>query len=472
MSFLHGVETIAIDDGPKPIVVVRAGVIGILGTSAYADRNEPILITSKQDAATKLGPAMKEFTLRKHVDKIFQQGNATIIAVNVYNDDDHTATVTNETCTIVGGKFKLALQLAPFYAPVVKSFDLATTYTVDTDYTFDVHGNFTILNSDLLETDETQVKVTYTRHSLSLVPEADAIGGVTDGERTGLSCFELAQTMFGFSPKILLAPVFCETQSFVDELIPLCNKIRARALVDGVMDNITEALASRGPAGTFNFRTGSKRIGLCWPQRDVVFPHGTEIIGLSTFVAGVWSATISDQSKGYWTSPSNKEMLGSGVETVVITGAINDATTEVQLLNAAGIISHLNFGSLAPLTWGNRSAAYPSNTSPDNFLSVDLTADVIDESIEFAMQPFIDRPMTAPIRDSIKETVNAFLNTLVGRGAVLPGAECIYDPAENPTIDLAAGKLTFTNQYLPPLPMERITFKRYLYLESLESLNA
>ena len=36
----------------------------------------------------------------------------------------------------------------------------------------------TILNTDLLETDETQVKVTYTRHSASLVNEADAPQGI------------------------------------------------------------------------------------------------------------------------------------------------------------------------------------------------------------------------------------------------------------------------------------------------------
>lgn len=468
-NYLHGVETIEVNSGARPVNVVKAGVIGIIGTSAYIGRNQPYLITSPRQAAELLGPALREFTLRKHVDKIFEQGSATIVVVNVYDNDEHTSTITDEVKTITDGKFTLSTQIAPYYPPTVKSFDGNTTYTLDEDYTFDALGNFTVLNTDLLETDGTQVKVTYTRHALSLVNEAEVIGDYEpDGDRTGLKCFELVETMFGFKPKMLLAPVFCETQSMVDALISLANQLRARALVDGVMDNVQEAITARGPLGAFNFKTGSRRAVLCWPKREVSYEWGEESIGLATILAGVWSNTIN--TDGYWFSPSNREFLGGGSPEVEITGSINDATGEANLLNEKGIVCHLNMFGSGPRIWGNRSAAFPTSTAPDNFLQTLLTADVIDESIELAMAQFIDRPITDATIDSIKGTVQQFLNTLIGRGAVLPGSQVIYDPAENPTTELAAGHLTFDNSYMVPPPAERISFKRYIATELLSNL--
>lgn len=472
-NYLHGVETVEVSVGARPIRVIRAGVIGIIGTDPVADRNEPILITSPREAAEKLAPAMAEYTLRKHVDLIFKQNpQATIIAINVYRGADHTANVTNEVCTITNGKFRLATQLAWNYAPVVKSFDLNTTYVPNDDYRFDIHGNFIVKHPDLLDTDGIQVKVTYRRHSLSLVPEADVIGLIDeDGERTGLAVFGIAQTMLGFGPKILLAPYFCETQTFVDELITLADTLRARALVDVVASSVTEAITARGPLGNSNAGTGSRRIGLCWPHRQIPASYhiaGKEYVGLSTLVAGAWSKNISTKDIHY--GPSNVELVGSGDPDVIITGSINDSTSDANRLNEVGIITHLNMYGSAPRTWGNRSAAWPNSTTVDNFLAVLLVADVIDESIEQAMLPYIDQPLTNALIESIRENVNAFLNTLIGRGVSLPGAECIYDPSDNPEQELALGHLTFQNSYLPPTPAERITFKRYLATELLNNL--
>ena len=478
-NFLHGVETVEVNTGARPIRAVKAGVIGIIGTApTLVDKTEPILITSKQDADEKLGPAMLEFTLRRHVDIILKQGNATIVAVNVYDGTDHTVLIEDEVKTInAQGFFYLNEQL--IFNPnnanlVVKSFDEETTYVRNEDYTFDEHGKITITNPTLLETPNTQLKVTYRAHRASLVDDADIIGGITDGERSGLEVFDLAKTMYNFAPKIILCPVFDFSTPVTDALIGKAETLRARALINAnpQVATVSDAIVERGPQGAFNFRTGSKRAVLCYPARLVPWKNGgNDIIGLATFLAGVWSNTINKE--GYWVSPSNHEMLGSGQEQYRVTGGFSgpvEGAGEANQLNEVGIVTHLNVFGKAPLTWGNRSAAWPTSTAVDNFLPVLLTADVIDESIEDAMLPFIDKPITNAVIDSIKETVNAFLNTLVGRGAVLPGSECVYDPADNPVSELALGHLTFQNQYLPPTPAERITFKRYLYTELLANL--
>ncbi|MEO0682718.1 MAG: hypothetical protein AAF192_20145 [Pseudomonadota bacterium] len=54
-SFLHGIETIEVSNGARPIQTVRSSVIGIVGTadSASADfpLNTPVLVTGPTQAA-------------------------------------------------------------------------------------------------------------------------------------------------------------------------------------------------------------------------------------------------------------------------------------------------------------------------------------------------------------------------------------------------------------------------------------
>jgi uncharacterized protein len=65
--------------------------------------------------------------------------------------------------------------------------------------------------------------------------------------------------------------------------------------------------------------------------------------------------------------------------------------------------------------WGNRSAAYPAITTPDNFISIRRTMDVIEESIELSMLQFMDQPITNGLITAILASVNAFLRSLIQR---------------------------------------------------------
>ncbi|TIN17407.1 MAG: phage tail protein, partial [Mesorhizobium sp.] len=58
-GFLHGVELIEIDDGPRPIRTVRSSVIFIVGTAPDADPLvypllTPVLIAGSRGEAAKL----------------------------------------------------------------------------------------------------------------------------------------------------------------------------------------------------------------------------------------------------------------------------------------------------------------------------------------------------------------------------------------------------------------------------------
>lgn len=83
-SFLHGIETVEIDDGIRPIETVKSSVIGFVGTAPDAlaadfPLNTPVLVTGPRMAAT-LGAAG---TLMDAYNAAYAQGVNTVIVVRV-----------------------------------------------------------------------------------------------------------------------------------------------------------------------------------------------------------------------------------------------------------------------------------------------------------------------------------------------------------------------------------------------------
>jgi phage tail sheath protein FI len=187
----------------------------------------------------------------------------------------------------------------------------------------------------------------------------------------------------------------------------------------------------------------------------------------SQWVAGAMAAR--DLAKGYWWSPSNTQVNGILGPDIQLYASILDSTSDVNSLNAAGIVTVFNAFATGLRVWGNRSAAYPTVTSPDNFISVRRTMDVIEESVELAMLQFIDQPISNALIDAILASVNAFIRSLIQRGALAAGAAS-FDPAENPAAQIAAGQLTFDIDVMPPPPAERITFQAFIDVTLLEQL--
>ncbi|CCO22227.1 phage tail sheath subtilisin-like domain-containing protein [Maridesulfovibrio hydrothermalis] len=96
-DFLHGCETVEINNGTRPIKVVKSSVIGLIGTAPDADNdvfpmNEPVLIPGNQLKAAKLG---QTGTLKDAVDGIFDQTGAMVVVVRVEEGADTTATMSN-----------------------------------------------------------------------------------------------------------------------------------------------------------------------------------------------------------------------------------------------------------------------------------------------------------------------------------------------------------------------------------------
>lgn len=406
-SFLHGVETIEITKGARTISTVKTAVVGIVGTAPIEDVEEQYRTVNT--------PTL----ILSETEAVRYLGN-------------HKA------------GFTIPQALEAFFD---QGAGIAIVINV---YDPEKHEN------------------------VEAVKIGDINGGIdaATGKRTGLKAFEDCYSLFGYYPKTIIAPVFCEDTAVVTEINTICNKIRAMGIVDApVGATVQDVIKGRGPQGTINFNTSSERIILCYPHLKV-YDSTTDSIKLQPYsqrLAGVIAA--KDVEKGYHWSPSNTEIQGIvGVERQ-LTSMINDPTSEVNTLNEAGVVTVFNSYGSGLRTWGNRTAAYPSSTHPTNFINVRRTADILHESVEYAMLQFIDFPIDNGLIDSICETVNQFIRTLIGRGALIDG-KCSFNSEKNPTTEIANGHLTFDIEFMPPTPAERITFESFINIELLKSLGA
>ena len=414
-NYLHGVETIEVVKGPVPVREVKSAVIFLVGTA-------PVHLTKPE---------------------------------GVSESDWYEQTVNNPI---------LILRREDG----IKYFGDATPgYTIPyaLDAIFD-HGGSTIIVVNVFDP---RVHKVDNQPDPSAVTQADIIGtfDATTGKRTGLKIAEELYSRFGFTAKLLLAPVYSQSPSVMAEMIAVAENRRALALIDAPAGlTVQQVINARGAGGQLN--TSSYRAVICYPHLKV-YDTATNTERLEPFsqrLAGVIAKV--DHEEGYWYSPSNHEILGIiGVERP-ITAAINDPNTEANILNENGIVTVFNSFGTGYRVWGNRSAAWPTKSDPKNFISVRRTADIIAESIEYATLQFLDKPITVAV-DGVLSMVNAFIRTLIGRGALVDG-KCYFLKDKNPPDQLANGHLTFTYEIMPPTPAERITFEQVINIEMLKKL--
>lgn len=71
-NYLHGVETIEIDKGPRAVRLVKTAVIGLIGTAVTGPVNELTLISSDRQFA-QWGPDVPGATIPDALDAIYKQ---------------------------------------------------------------------------------------------------------------------------------------------------------------------------------------------------------------------------------------------------------------------------------------------------------------------------------------------------------------------------------------------------------------
>lgn len=475
-TFLHGVEVIEIDAGPRPIATVRSSVIGIIGTAPDADAaafplNTPVLVAGSRREAAKLDlVGDRAGTLPEAMDLIFDQAGAVIVVVRVEDGLTDAETLAN----VLGGVdsnngqylgvqaflgaesalgFSPRILIAPGFTHTRRE-DAVTTITVTnggSGYTSAPAVSFTgggggsgatataVLGTGLAADEVVGVVITNPGAGYTEAP----VVVFTGGAGTGAAATATAGTT---------------GNAVVAELIGIAERLRAVIIADGPNTVDADAIAY---AGDF----GSKRVYLVDPQVIKVDEDGNNITAFaSSCVAGLIAK--SDNERGFWWSPSNQNINGIIGTARNIDFALGDANSRANLLNESKVATIIRQNGYR--LWGNRTL------SPDAkwvFLSVVRTADIINDSLLRAHLWAVDRNITKTYVKDVVEGVNAYLRYLTTIGAIL-GGECYADPDLNTPDQIAQGKVFFDFTFTPPYPAEHITFRSHLVQDYISEIFA
>lgn len=281
---------------------------------------------------------------------------------------------------------------------------------------------------------------------------ANVVGDATAG--TGVYGFLNASSVTGQTPRILAAPGFTSTPAAAPQspvtgaLLIVAERLRSVVIADGPNTNEADALIDRA-------KFGSDRLYIVDPAVKV-FDTGSaayETRPASGYVAGLMSKR--DQEKGFWWSPSNQIVRDAKGTARPISFAMSSTETEANRLNAKEVSTIVQQAGFR--LWGNRSTAGDPLWA---FLSVRRTADMIYESIEAAHLWAMDRPFSGQLLLDIRDSVQAYLDSLTARGALL-GGKCWLDPELNTETALKAGKLYLDFDIEPPAALEHLTFRAH-----------
>lgn len=475
-SYLNGVETIRELTGPTPIAGVDTAVIALIGTApifevAEENRsiNAPKLITSERNGVTNFGHNHSGYTIPEALKNIYAQSGAKVIAINVFDPDTHKSSVTAQSATFSGDTLSVtAIGLSDL---AVKSAAGTTTFTAGADYIADlVQGIIKTVSGGRIAANQA-VKLDYSYADPSKVTLSDIIGEIdVDGNRSGIKLLEIAKAATGYKPKIIIAPGFTSSKSVVDAIKPIAAKLKAVYYVDAPSGaTIPEIIEDRGTNGTGSFNNQDKRAQNFYPSFNVPANYdGVELeVPASAHAAGV-RAKVDREHGPHW-SIGNQPVNRVSSVAKFVSWELNDPDTDSNIVNAQGITVTVNTGELR--FWGNRNASYPQNADIDSFECVVRTADYIEESIEFATLQKMAGPIDQSMIDDVLLMVTSFLNNLKGPNKrwIIDGI-CWYDKELNPATELAKGNLVIPYEFLPPPPLERMTYRSQINIALFSTL--
>ncbi|WP_159158955.1 phage tail sheath C-terminal domain-containing protein [Aeromonas veronii] len=465
-TFLHGIEVIDIDSGPRPITTVRSSVIGLIGTAPNADAtkfplNTPVLIAgSRREAAGLDTLGTGQGTLPAAIDSIFDQCGAVIIVVRVEEGTGATDTLANilggvnaTTGNYEGVHAFLGAKSAVGFSPKVL---IAPGFTDKR-----VTGGVTAITVTTQGTGYTSAPtVTLSGGGGGTGAKAKAVLGTgTNAGKVVSVIVEDAGSGYTAAPTVAFSggggTGAAATASYgtvgnavVAELIGIAEKMRAVIIADGPNTTDADAIAY---AGDF----GSKRVFLVDPKVIKTDEDGNNVTEwASPCVAGLIAK--SDNERGFWWSPSNQNINGIIGTARPIDFTLGDTSSRANLLNEKKVATITREDGYR--LWGNRTLSSDQKWA---FLCVVRTADMINESILVNHLWAVDRGITKNYVTDVTEGVNAYLRSLVNKGAIL-GGECWIDPDLNTADQIAQGKIYFDFDFTPVYPAEHITFRSHL----------
>lgn len=491
-QFIHGVEIVEIDDGSRPIRTVKSSVIGLIGTAPNAalavaatlntgvvGDNNAITLT-----AVTSGKAANNITLHLKDPKANSSALAVTVSVNAISVSLATdagglvistaaqliaalagsapaalLVTASATSTSTGiGVVVASVKVQPLSAGQDDAFPLNTPVLLfgsrnnakKLDTVGDKQGTLPDAIDGVLDQAGAMVVV---------IRVAEGVDFATTKSNiiTAIPVLLDAESVAKVVPRLLIAPGYTHDNAVVAEMLGVADQLKSIIIADG--PNVDDATAI-----TYRENFGSKRVYIVDPQvkvwdtisnSEISSPNSARIAGL---------IAKSDNERGFWWSPSNREIYGVIGTSRAIGFALGDPNSPANFLNENEVATIIQKDGYR--LWGNRTCSADPKWA---FLSVVRTADMIHESLQRAHMWAVDRNITKTYLEDVTEGVNDYLRHLTNVGAIL-GGRCWADPDLNTPDQIAQGKVYFDFDFTPPFPAEHVTFRSHLVNDYIEEL--
>jgi phage tail sheath protein FI len=407
MSYLHGIE---IKETPKSVVLAAGdtAIIGLVGIAPIGVVNTPVLVTSITQGRTAFGLDIGGFTIPAALEVIFSRVNAKVIVINVLENADATALLTAGVMTL------------------------------------NVNGYWA------------------TGIGKAALPETAEYSGEIIA---GLEQLLTTEDLLGVKSNVIIAPGYSQLAAVLAKMDAVAVKLNGFAVVDVAADTVAAALTARASGA---YAVSGDAIVLCYPRAIRYNAHEEENqpCALSAF----WAAAKAsrDAEMGYWISPSNSEFTSILATEVPIRSSLTDSAADTNLLNGQGIVTLFRRAGSGYRIWGNWTAAFPTELTPDVMIAPHAVKMMIREALIDASINYLDVTNITRIGiDMILDTVNAFIRNLVGTGVLNKGSECTFDPLKNVATEVAQGHLTFTLTEVFAPSLDKLTFEEVIDIEAL-----
>jgi uncharacterized protein len=473
-TYKHGVTW---KDVPTSIVApitadtipVAFGTAPSFMSTSPAPADTPRIYKSFNEFVAEMGYSedFESWTLCEVAYTFFALHNSgPIVCVNVFDAEESGATgaPTTTSPNVTNGECLLDEQGVILSSIVVKDDPAGTiTYLKDTDYTAGYRQDGTVaihvIPGGAIPPAATKLKVTRAKALPDSIDETDIIGGVDSGtgKATGLEAIEDVFTLHTVVPGIIIAPGFSHIPEVAAVMTSKCENINGcfRCVCYADIDPGAADIPSEVNAWKNSNNYVSNRLAACWPRVAI---DETET-WLSTQLAALSQTVDHKNGEVPMESPSNKH-LKMNKTIVKLPGSSSDimfSKANADMLNGQGVVTAINWigGWKA---WGNNMTIYPSESDPkDRWIPVRRMTDWLGNSIVLTVFQFVDRPGNRRLIDSIVDSLNMWLNSLVHAGQLL-GARVEFRHDENPDTELLAGHYVFHVYEAVPVPAEWIEF--------------
>jgi uncharacterized protein len=471
-TFRHGVTW---KDVPTSIVApitadlipVAVGAAPVFMADDPAPLNVPRVYYSYEEAVNEMGYSddWVSYGLCEVIYTFFVLFNTgPIVLINVFDPADNMAApVAPAAMNIVNKQIVIAQSNVVLSSIIVKDSAGTITHVLDEDYAVaynnDGHPVISIIAGGAILPAVTSLLVGYTKTDPSAIDKTDIIGGIdaTTDKGTGLEAIEDVFPMHSIVPGILIAPSYSQEPEVAAVLTAKGDNINGcfRCISYADIDSETVIRAQDVNDWKNDNNYVSNRLAVMWPRVGI----DEKQFWLSTQVAALTQWVDHSNSEIPYESPSNKNLkINKTLVGPIATPADSFySKASADSLNGQGIVTAINWiGGWK--CWGNRTSVYPSQSDPkDMWINVRRMTDFLGNTIVLTVFQFVDKPGNRRLIDSIIDSLNIWLNSLVAAGYLL-GARVEFRHDENPTTELLNGHYKFHVYQASPIPAEWIEF--------------